>query len=210
MTLGCLPIPVRQDQSRIGRPHNADSDSTPTQPWKPERGPTGAFLVRAAPLYDSTRRGNLRSSVFLTSIQEVEAVRRFVVGLAVTAAVAVIVPVVAFAEGSDPNGKAAFVGMIRSSGKTATLKVSYRCASGEALWVSAKQTASGLSATRLMKEGSSKGSAGWLESHRNKFVCNGKMHTGTFAIDTVEKGSKGTLKSGTAWVQFCVTKGQGT
>lgn len=42
---------------------------------------------------------------------------------------------------------------------------------------------------------------------RNKFVCNGKMRTGMFAIDTVEKGSKGTLKPGTAWVQFCVTKG---
>ena len=134
--------------------------------------------------------------------------RRFVAGLAVAAAVAVTVPVVALAEGSDPNGKAIFVGMIQSSGKRATLKVSYRCASGEALWVSAKQTKSGLSATRLMKEGASKVSAGWLESHRNKFVCNGKMHTGTFAIDTVEKGSKGTLKAGTAWVQFCVTKGQ--
>src|SRR3954452_6892001 len=120
----------------------------------------------------------------------------------------VIVPVVAFAEGADPNGKASFVGMIQSKRKTATLEVSYRCASGDAVWVSAKQTTSGLSATRLMKEGSSKGSAGWLESHRNKFVCNGKMHTATFAIDTVEKGSKGTLKAGTAWVQFCVTKGQ--
>jgi hypothetical protein len=135
-------------------------------------------------------------------------VRKFVAGLAVAAAVAVLVPVVALAEGSDPNGKATFVGMIQSKGKTATLKASYRCASGETLWVSAKQTKSGVSATRLMKEGSSKASAGWLESHRNKFICNGKMNTGTFTIDTVEKGSKGTLKAGTAWVQFCVTKGQ--
>ena len=134
--------------------------------------------------------------------------RRLVASLALAGAVAVIVPVVAFAEGSDPNGKASFVGVIQSKGKTATLSVSYRCASGDTVWVSAKQTKSGLSATRLMKEGSSKGSAGWLESHRNKFVCNGKMHTGTFAIDTVEKGSKGSLKSGTAWVQSCVTKGQ--
>jgi hypothetical protein len=47
-----------------------------------------------------------------------------------------------------------------------------------------------------------------LESHRNKFICNGRMHTSRFSIDTIEKGSKGTLRTGTAWVQFCVTKGQ--
>jgi hypothetical protein len=135
-------------------------------------------------------------------------VRKLWVGLAVAATVAAIAPIVAQAEGSDPNGKATFMGMIQSGGKTATLKVRYQCASGEALWVSAKQTKSGVSATKLMKEGSSKASAGWLESHRNKFVCNGKPHTDTFAIDTVEKGSKGTLKTGSAWVQFCVTKGE--
>ena len=134
--------------------------------------------------------------------------RRLVGVLPVVAALAVMVPVVAFAAGSDPNGKATFLGTIQSTGKKATLKVRYRCASGDALWASAKQTKSGASATRLMKEGSSKGSAGWLESHRNKFICNGKMHTGTFSIDTVEEGSKGTLRTGTAWVQFCVTKGQ--
>jgi hypothetical protein len=135
-------------------------------------------------------------------------VSRLVSALAVAAAVAVIVPIVALAAGSDPNGKATFMGMIQSSGKTATLKVRYRCASGDALWVSAKQTKSGVSATRLMKEGASKVSAGWLESHRNKFICNGKLHTGRFSIDTVEKGSKGTLRAGSAWVQFCVTKGE--
>ena len=134
--------------------------------------------------------------------------RRLVGGLLVAAALAVMVPVVALAAGSDPNGKATFMGTIKSSGKTATLNVRYQCASGDALWVSAKQTKSGVSATRLMKEGSSKGSAGWLESHRNKFICNGRMHTGRFSIDTIEKGSKGTLRTGTAWVQFCVTKGQ--
>ena len=132
---------------------------------------------------------------------------KLVCSVAVAAAVAVIVPVVALAAGSDPNGKATFMGTIKSSGKTATLNVRYRCASGDALWVSAKQTKSGVSATRLMKEGASKESAGWLESHRNKFTCNGKMHTGTFSIDRVEKGSKGTLRAGTAWVQCCVTKG---
>jgi hypothetical protein len=134
--------------------------------------------------------------------------RGLFIGLAVAAVIATTVPVVALAAGSDPNGKATFMGMIQSGGKSATLKVRYQCASGEALWVSAKQTKSGVSATKLMKEGSSKASAGWLESHRNKFLCNGKPNTGTFTIDTIEKGSKGTLKPGTAWVQFCVTKGQ--
>jgi hypothetical protein len=135
-------------------------------------------------------------------------VRKLLVGVLLVAAIAAVVPIVGQAEGSDPNGKASFVGPIQTSGKKATLKVQYQCASGEALWVSAKQTKSGVAATRLMKEGSSKVSAAWLESHRNRFVCNGKPHTGTFSIDTVEKGSKGTLKPGSAWVQFCVTKGK--
>jgi hypothetical protein len=134
--------------------------------------------------------------------------RRLFVGLTVAAVIATTVPVVALAAGSDPNGRATFLGMIQSSGKSATLKVRYQCASGDALWVSAKQTKSGVSAAKLMKEGSSKASAGWLESHRNKFVCNGTPKTATFTIDTIEKGSKGTLKPGTAWVQFCVTKGE--
>jgi hypothetical protein len=133
--------------------------------------------------------------------------KRLVLGLVVIAALTAVLPIVAQAAGSDPNGKATFVGAIHTTGKKATLSVRYQCASGEALWVSAKQTKSGVAAARLMKEGSSRVAAGWLESHRNKFVCNGKPHTGTFSIDTIEKGSKGTLKPGSAWVQFCVTKG---
>jgi hypothetical protein len=134
--------------------------------------------------------------------------RKVLVGFGLFAVLASAVPIVAQAEGVDPNGKATFLGPIQTSGNKATLKVRYQCASGTALWVSAKQTKSGLAAAKLTKEGSSKVSAAWLESHRNKFICNGKMHTGTFSIDTVEKGSKGTLKAGSAWVQFCVTKGK--
>jgi hypothetical protein len=67
--------------------------------------------------------------------------------------------------------------------------------------------ASGASSAKLAREGSSKTAAVWWESHRNTFVCNGKSHAGTFSIDTVEKGSKGKLVAGRAWVQFCVTKG---
>src|SRR3954452_21187648 len=132
--------------------------------------------------------------------------KRLMTGFAIAAMLTAVVPLVAQAQGSDPNGKATFVAKIRTSGNKATLRVSYRCARGNGLWVSAKQTASGRSATRLMKEGSSRGSTAWLQSHRNRFACDGKMRTGTFTIDIVEKGSKGTLKPGTAWVQFCVVK----
>jgi hypothetical protein len=127
-------------------------------------------------------------------------------GLMVVVAFAVAVPT-ALAEGSDPNARATFVGPIHVSGKSATLRVRYQCASGEAVWVSAKQTKSGVSAARLQKEGASKIAAAWWDSHRNHFVCNGKAHTATFTLDKVEPGKKGTLVPGTAWVQFCVTKG---
>jgi hypothetical protein len=132
---------------------------------------------------------------------------RVLVSAVLAAAVLASLPLAATAAGTDPNGKATFLGPIKVSGKKATLRVRYQCASGETIWVSAKQTKRGVSATKLMKEGSSKAASGWWESHRNHFVCNGKPHTGTFTIDTVEKGSKGTLVPGTAWVQFCVTKG---
>lgn len=128
------------------------------------------------------------------------------VTLAVLATV-VVAPLSAQAEGTDPNGKATFMGPIHVTGKKGTLSVRYQCASGQTVWVSAKEMASGASSAKLAKEGSSKTAAAWWESHRNRFVCNGKLHTGTFSVDTVEKGSKGKLVPGKAWVQFCVTKG---
>jgi hypothetical protein len=78
---------------------------------------------------------------------------------------------------------------------------------GQALWVSAKESASGKKDRRLPKEGSSKAASAWWQSHRNAFVCDAQPHTARFSIDKVEKGSKGRLKDGTAWVQFCVTNG---
>lgn len=115
----------------------------------------------------------------------------------------------ALAEGSDPTARAAFIGAIKAGDTNGALKVRYRCApaKGVHLWVSAKQTKSGLSAVKLMKEGSSRSSAAWWESHRNAIVCNSAWHTATFTIDAVEKGSKGALQPGTAWVQFCITTG---
>jgi len=123
------------------------------------------------------------------------------------AAVTVAVPA-ALGAGTDPKASATFLGAIQVKGKTATLKVRYQCSAGATgLWVSAKQTKSGVSAAKLMKEGSSRVAATWWDSHRNRFVCNGKAHTATVTIDTVEKGKKGVFVPGTAWVQFCVTKG---
>jgi hypothetical protein len=124
-------------------------------------------------------------------------------------AVAGCLAATALAEGSDPTARATFMSTIDVSGAKATLKVRYRCAkvAGAHLWVSAKQTTSGLSAARLQKEGSSKGSAAWWDTHREPISCNGAFHTTTFTIDHVEKGTKGQLRSGTAWVQFCITTG---
>jgi hypothetical protein len=115
----------------------------------------------------------------------------------------------AFAEGIDPTARASFMGTIKVDGAKATLTVKYRCAkvTGAHLWVSAKQTKSGISAAKLMKEGSSQKSAAWWDTHRDPITCNGAFHTATFTVDHVEKGTKGQLRGGTAWVQFCITTG---
>ena len=107
--------------------------------------------------------------------------------------------------GTDPHAKANFIGKIKRTGSTATLRVHYRCATGDALWVSAKQTKPAKKDRALTKEHSSKVAAAWWQSHRNPFVCNGSYHTATVTIDKVEPGSKGKLRKGKAWVQFCVT-----
>jgi hypothetical protein len=116
----------------------------------------------------------------------------------------------AYATGADQTARAGFIGSIKVSGAKATLKVRYRCApaAGVHLWVSAKQTKSGVSAARLMKEGSSRASAAWWDTHRARVSCSGTWHTAAFTIDRVEKGTKGQLRpGGTAWVQFCITTG---
>jgi hypothetical protein len=127
--------------------------------------------------------------------------------VALVVAAALAIPAAAAAAGTDPTARAAFAGPIQVNGAKATLKVRYRCSSGQNLWVSAKETAHGYSATKLMKEGSSRTAAAWWDSHRNRVVCDGKFRSTTFTIDKVEKGKKGTLVDGSAWVQFCVTNG---
>jgi hypothetical protein len=110
---------------------------------------------------------------------------------------------------TPPAKTAKAVGKAERQGKkSATLKVKYSCASGDTLWISLKQVKSAKKDVALKKEGSSAASAAWLQSHRNKIACDGKERTRTFTVDKVEQGSKGTLKKGYAWLQFCVTQGQ--
>ena len=105
----------------------------------------------------------------------------------------------------DPTAKATFVGKIKSKGGTAKLRVRYTCSTGQTLWISAKQTRDGRRDARLTEHGSSAIAASWLQSHRNPIVCDGTRRTTSFTMDEVEPGSKGRLRRGTAYVQFCVT-----
>ena len=107
-----------------------------------------------------------------------------------------------------PSKAAKPIGQVkRTSKKTARLKVRYRCKAGTTLWISLKQSKSGKKDARLKKEGSSKVAHTWLQSHRNKIKCDGRKHTKRFKLDKVEPGSKGHLKEGRAWLQFCITNG---
>ncbi len=132
--------------------------------------------------------------------------KRMTLALTVLAVAVAAVPATAkTVEGSDPNAKTTFQGQIQVHGDHATLRVKYTCASGQHLWVSAKQVASRKKAEALTKEGSSGVSAAYLMSHRNPITCDGEAHTATFTVDKVEEGTKGRLKKGKAYVQFCVT-----
>ncbi len=56
--------------------------------------------------------------------------------------------------------------------------------------------------------GSRADSAAWWQSHPQDFSCDGAWHTQSFVIDTTEQGF-GDLEHGQAWVQFCLTGGEG-
>src|SRR4051812_10634866 len=127
---------------------------------------------------------------------------------------AALVPATALAAGqaATPPAKTAKPlgsAQIAKKGSKATLRVRYSCKTGDTLWISLKQSKSGKKDPALKKEGSSQASAAWLDSHRNKITCDGKKYTKKFTVDKVEKGTKGKLKKGQAWLQFCVTKGEG-
>ena len=117
-----------------------------------------------------------------------------------------VAPATAPAAAPKPAKTAKAIGKVhRTSKSTAELKVRYSCKSGTTLWISLKQSKSGKKDNRLKKEGSSKHAHTWLQSHRNTVTCDGKSHTKTFTVDKVEPGSKGRLKAGRAWWQFCIT-----
>jgi hypothetical protein len=130
--------------------------------------------------------------------------------LAAIALATAVVPAAQAQQGSDKTARAQFIGAVHiaKNGSAATLRVRYRCSAGDTLWVSAKQSATAKRDPKLTKEGSSKISAAWLQSHRNKIACDGAFHTTDFKLDKVEPGSKGKLAKGKAYVQFCVTANQ--
>jgi hypothetical protein len=118
----------------------------------------------------------------------------------------------AFAAGATPQGKtqAQVIGPVRLNGDgTATVTARYICQpSFTHLWVSAKQVESRRPDKALQGEGSSEVSAAWWQSHPTDLSCDGAWHTQSFTIDTVEQGF-GELQHGQAWIQFCLTGGEG-
>jgi hypothetical protein len=130
---------------------------------------------------------------------------------AVAALAVAVAPVGAGAQDAAPAESGATVVSKKvnrnKAGTKATLKVKYTCSQSTHLWVSLKQSKNGKKDPALKAEGSSQAAATWLDSHRNKFTCDGKPHTQRFSVDKVEPGKKGKLRKGYAWLQFCLTYG---
>ena len=109
-------------------------------------------------------------------------------------------------------GDADVLGPVHVRGDVAKVKARYSCDVGTHIWVSAKQNESATIDPSVSAEGSgfeSGAATEWWQSHRGTFTCDGKRHTAWFTIDTVEPGSRGELKKGWAWVQFCLTTEEG-
>ena len=104
-------------------------------------------------------------------------------------------------------GDADVIGPVHNRGDVAKVHARYSCDVGTHIWVSAKQNSAATVDPEVSGDGSGFGgiAAAWWQSHRGTFTCDGKRHTAWFTIDTVEPGSRGELKKGWAWVQFCVT-----
>ena len=137
--------------------------------------------------------------------------RRAVVMAAVVAMVLVAAPSASAQEESFTFGDAAVLGPVHVRGDVAQVHARYSCDVGAHLWVSVKQSAARDVDPAVSAEGSGFGGAAsaWWQSHRGSFTCDGKRHVGWFAVDTVEEGSRGRLRSGWGWVQFCVTTDEG-
>jgi hypothetical protein len=113
----------------------------------------------------------------------------------------------ASAQDSFTFGDADVIGPVHVRGDVAKVHARYSCDVGTHLWVSVKQSAARDIDPAISAEGSGFGgeAAAWWQSHRGSFTCDGKRHVGWFTVDLVEEGSRGQLKSGWGWVQFCIT-----
>jgi hypothetical protein len=133
--------------------------------------------------------------------------RLHVIGALAAALATAALPGAADAKRStDAAPKAEFIGKIKNHGDYATLHVRYNCNDADALWVSAKQSATGAKDDALTAPESSGVAATMWHSHRNAFTCDGRSRTAKMTVDTVEWGF-GDLRKGYAWVQFCLSRG---
>jgi hypothetical protein len=123
------------------------------------------------------------------------------------ALLAVGLPTAATAGGGP--AKSSFSGtLVAQDESSSTIRVTYRCHEGENLWIAAKQNADADKSTDFSTPESSGKAAVMQHSHRNPITCDGKTRTATFIVDTVEWGW-GTIEKGWAWIQFCVSFGEG-
>ena len=135
-----------------------------------------------------------------------------VISLAAFALMAMLAPMAQAQESgppqTDPNARAHFLSSIKSSGTKATLRVRYRCAEGETVWVAAKQSKSGRKFLALKKEGSRRS---------RRATCRAIATRSSATAPTTQRRSRSTrsrgaararLKRGIAAVQLCVTKGE--
>jgi len=134
--------------------------------------------------------------------------------LALAAAATLALTAVATAGAKRPGaqesftfGDATILGPVHVRGTVAQVHVRYSCDVGTHLWVSAKQSASRAIDPAVSAEGAGFGgaAAAWWQSHRGSFTCDGQRHVAWFSVDTLEPGSRGDLRRGWAWVQFCIT-----
>lgn len=132
---------------------------------------------------------------------------RRLVTIAAVAAATLISAAPASAQDSFTFGDADVVGPVHIRGEVARVHARYSCDVGTHIWTSAKQNATGTIDPEVAAEGSGFGGAAtaWWQSHRGTFTCDGKRHVGWFDVDLIEEGSRGQLRKGWAWVQFCVT-----
>jgi hypothetical protein len=133
--------------------------------------------------------------------------RRFLLFAAVaTMALVGAAPAIA-QDDSFTVGDASVIGPVHVRGDVAQVHARYSCTVGTHIWVSVKQSAAADIDPDVSAEGSGFGGAAsaWWQSHRGSFTCDGKRHVSWFTVDTVEPGSRGQLRSGWGWVQFCIT-----